>query len=151
MYGKFIIALGLLGSLMLAAPALADEQGSDLGARAEIRASIVDRIRAIRPIQTGVTTQVSGHLVGGVVTSVDGLTFVIDPFGNKPTTTITTDSATVFDSRGATTSAAVAVGSKVLVFGSTTATSTNGDTFAAALVKILGDGWGHLRVWLHWR
>jgi hypothetical protein len=61
-----------------------------------------------------------------------------------------TNSNTVIKGKGdtATTSAALQVGQRVVVVGTTTATSTSGDTFTASIVKILGDGLKHLRFWL---
>lgn len=89
------------------------------------------------------------HVTAGVVTAVDGAVFTIDPFGNRPTTTVSTNSSTVFKV-GTTTSSSsdVKVGDKVFVMGTTTATSTASDSFAASVVRILGEGLGHLRFWM---
>ena len=89
------------------------------------------------------------HITAGIVTSIDGVLFTIDPFGAKATTTVTTNSDTVFKVKGeATSSSALEVGSKVIVVGTTTASSDSGDSFTASIVKILGEGWGHLRLFM---
>lgn len=91
-----------------------------------------------------------GRATAGIVTSVDGALFTVDPFGAKSTTAVTTDASTTFKVRGqATTSAALTTGAHVIVIGSTTATSTSGDNISASLVIIIRNGWGHLRHWLH--
>jgi hypothetical protein len=89
------------------------------------------------------------HITGGIVTSVSGAVFTVDNL-KSPTTTVVTNSNTVIKGKGdtATTSAALQVGQRVVVVGTTTATSTSGDTFTASIVKILGDGLKHLRFWL---
>jgi len=88
------------------------------------------------------------HFKVGVVTSLNGMVFTIDPIGSKSTTTVTTNASTVFKAKGAaTTSAALSVGSKVFLMGTTTATSTSGDSFSASLVALIGKGFGHLRAW----
>ena len=89
------------------------------------------------------------HLTGGIITSVSGSIFTIDNV-KSPTTTVVTNGNTVIKGKGntATTSAALQVGQHVIVVGTTTATSTTGDTFTASIVKILGDGLKHLRFWL---
>ncbi len=90
----------------------------------------------------------SSHAAVGIVTSVNGSVFTINPFGPKATTTVTTDGTTVFKAKGgATTSAALAVGSRVIVVGTTTATSSTGDSITAYIVKIIGEGFGHMRFW----
>jgi len=89
------------------------------------------------------------HIAVGVVTSINGSVFTIDPFGAKSTTTVTTTAGTTFNAKGnATTSAALHVGSKVFLVGTTTATSTTGDSFTASLVDLIGKGLGHLRFWM---
>ncbi|HVU75887.1 MAG TPA: DUF5666 domain-containing protein [Candidatus Paceibacterota bacterium] len=88
------------------------------------------------------------HVTGGIVTAVNGSVFTIDSVLN-PTTTVVTDSNTVIKAKGgATTTAALQVGQRVVVVGTTTATSTSGNTFTASIVKILGDGLKHLRFWM---
>lgn len=110
-----------------------DDDDRDGKTKAEIRAEMAARL---------------SHITGGIVTAVNGSIFTIDPFGNKSTTTVTTDSSTVFKTKGsATSTSALTVGSKVLVMGTTTATSTSGDAFTASLVKFIGEGFGHLRFW----
>lgn len=88
------------------------------------------------------------HISAGIVTSINGSIFTIDPFGAKSTTTVTTTSGTTFKAKGeATTSSALTVGSKVFLFGTTTATSSTGDSFTASIVKLVGEGWGHFKFW----
>ncbi|MBI5644646.1 hypothetical protein HY970_00955 [Candidatus Kaiserbacteria bacterium] len=79
----------------------------------------------------------------GIVTRFDGSTFLIDPFGKLGTTTVTTNASTTFKVRDhATSSAALHVGSHVIVIGPLS-TSTN--TIAANSVIILNAGWGWLK------
>lgn len=90
-----------------------------------------------------------GRITVGTITSINGALLTINPFGAKATSTVTTDANTVFKARGdATTTAALSVGQQVLVIGTTTATSTTGDSITASVVKVLGKGLGHLRFWL---
>lgn len=93
------------------------------------------------------------HFSAGTVTSVSGSTFVIDPVGKKKaTTTVSTTGSTIFKVNGqATTSSALQVGSKVFLVGTTTATSTAGDTFTASIVNIITRGFGHVKHWLWFR
>lgn len=95
------------------------------------------------------------HLNIGTVTAINGSTFTIDPKGPKSTTTVTTNASTVFTAKGAaTTSSALKVGSKVFLVGTTTASSTTGDSFTASVVNIFAKGFGHMRGWFHlgfWR
>lgn len=89
------------------------------------------------------------HIAAGVVTSVSGSVFIIDPFGPKSTTTVSTNASTAFKVKGeATTSSALHIGSKVFLVGTTTATSTTGDSFSASLVALIGKGLGHIRFWM---
>ena len=166
---KYIIASGLAG-LMLAAPAALVLAHEDGGADASVKADAGLHLGEILKAQFGgdvrkdadndgdvdkadVKANVAAlrsHVTAGVVTSVNGSGFVIDPVGKKSTTTISTNSSTVFKAKGgATSSAAVQVGSRVFVVGTTTATSSNGDSFSASLVALIGKGLGHLKFW-HW-
>lgn len=92
------------------------------------------------------------HVAAGIVTAIDGAIITIDPFGNKtPTTTVTTNSATVFKVGGqATTSSAVKVGSRVFFTGTTTATSSTSVSFTASVARILGAGFGFWKHLMHW-
>lgn len=93
------------------------------------------------------------HVVSGVVTSINGSLFVVDPFSKKtPTTTVSTNASTTYKVNGqATTSSALGVGSKVILLGTTTATSTSGNTFSVSVVHIITKGFGHLKHWFWWR
>ncbi|OGC88762.1 hypothetical protein A2419_03320 [Candidatus Adlerbacteria bacterium RIFOXYC1_FULL_48_26] len=84
----------------------------------------------------------NGAVGAGVVTSVNGSTFTIKPYGTKATTTVTADSSTVYRVNGeATTSAAIAVGSNVVLAG-----NTNSDTsIAATIVGIFSRGFGFFK------
>lgn len=89
-----------------------------------------------------------GKVAAGVVTSMNGTVFTIDAFKRNATTTVTTDANTAFKINGqATTSAALGVGSKVVLFGTTTATSTSGDAFSASVVHIMTKGLGYMKYW----
>lgn len=130
--------------------------------------SIGDRIRAWGDID-GATVKAShifevslekmkkakdrlSHVALGVVTSVNGSVFTIDPVKRNGTTTVTTDANTTFTVNGqATTSSALGVGSKVLLFGTTTATSTSGSSFSASMVNIFANGFLHLKHWFSLR
>ena len=91
--------------------------------------------------------RVTGNVVGGVVTSVSGNTFVI---GGKGTTTVTLASdAKVVGRDGATTTAAITAGTKVIACGSTTATSTSGNAFTASVIIVFNQAMGHLKHWLN--
>lgn len=88
----------------------------------------------------------------GTVTSVNGSVFTINPFGPKATTTVTTNGSTIFKVNGsATTSSAVTVGSRVVVVGTTTATSSTGDSITASIVRIITEGLGRLGHFLGFR
>lgn len=87
-----------------------------------------------------------GRIAGGVVTSIDGATFTVNAFGPRGTTTVTTSASTTFNANGqATTSSALAVGSKVLLAGTPGAADAS---FAASVVLILSEGFGHLKHFL---
>lgn len=78
----------------------------------------------------------------GVVTSVNGSTFTIDPIGKNATTTVSTNASTTYRVNGtATTSGALAVGSKVLLMGTTTSDSS----ISASLVSIFSKGFGFVK------
>ncbi len=87
-----------------------------------------------------------GAAGAGVVTSISGNTFTINPVGNGATTTVTTNASTTYKVNGqATTSSALAVGSNVIVAG----TSTSDTSITASLVSIWNIGLGFLRHWFH--
>ena len=83
-----------------------------------------------------------GATGAGVVTSISGNTFTINPIGNGATTTVTTNASTTYKVNGqATTSSALAVGSNVIIGG----TSTSDTSITASLVSIWNIGLGFLR------
>ncbi len=85
------------------------------------------------------------RVTAGIVTSVNGSSFVIDPFGKKATTSVATNASTTFSiggNKATTSSATLASGSHVVIFGSYS-TSTN--TITASNVMILAKGWGWLK------
>lgn len=87
-----------------------------------------------------------GQRISGTVTSINGNTFVVD---GRATTTVTVNGDTKIVSRdGATTTAAITEGSRVIAFGSTTATSTSGNSFTASVVIVFNKAMGHLKHWL---
>lgn len=151
---KFAIASAAAAVLLAGAPvAFAHENGdSGLHLGAFIKSQLdVDHDGKIEKSERERSDLVDlkSHITVGTVTSINGSTFVVDPVGKKSTTTVSTDSMTVFKVKGeATSSSALAVGSKVFLFGTTTATSTAGDSFSASMVSIIGKGLGHLRFWL---
>lgn len=160
---KILFATVLAGMLSFVAPAaFADEGGhGDAGVNLGLHVGQLVSVRAHgqghaeadgdKDDARATTTASSStgffdHVTAGIVTSVSGGIFTIDPFGPDSTTTVTTDASTTFRGKGhATSTAPLSVGSRVIVVGTTTATSTSGDTFTAAIVKILGHGFGHLR------
>ncbi len=84
----------------------------------------------------------SGAVGAGTVTSINGSTFTFKPFGTKATTTVSTASTTLYRVNGeATTSAALAVGSNVVLAG-----NANSDTsIAATIVGIFSRGFGFFK------
>src|SRR3989344_5333535 len=83
-----------------------------------------------------------GAAGAGVVTSVSGSTFTINPIGAQTTTTVTTNASTTYLLNGqATTSNALSVGSKVFVSG----TTTSDTSITASIVSIWNDGISFLR------
>ncbi len=88
----------------------------------------------------------------GTVTSINGSTFVVGPFGKHATTTVTTNASTIFKLNGvATTSAALTTGAHVIVIGTTTATSTSGNSVDASAVLIFTKMFGWFKHWMHIR
>ncbi len=90
------------------------------------------------------------HAAVGVVTAINGSTFTIDPVGNRASTTVSTNSTTVFRLNGnATTSSALEVGSRVALIGmpasSTGATSSPQASIEASVVSILNKGFGFFK------
>lgn len=82
-----------------------------------------------------------GAANAGIVTSVNGSTFLLNSFGKNDTTTVTTDASTVYKVNGvATTSAALSAKSRVIVFGTTSSTGIN-----ASIVSILNIGRGFFK------
>ena len=78
-----------------------------------------------------------GAAGAGVVTKVDGSTFTLKSRGVSGTTTVTTNASTTYKVNGvATTSSALGVGSRAIVFGSTDASGS----ITATLVSILNAG-----------
>lgn len=175
MYTKFIAGLGIAGLLMASAPiAMAHERDDDdVRANVSVKADNGlhlgwfigkhngddkrdDKRIERRGTSTATSTKprhddnrrarVNGNVVGGVVTSVSGNTFVI---GGKGTTTVTLASdAKVVSRDGATTTAAITEGTRVIAFGTTTATSTSGNSFTASVVIVFNKAMGHLKHWL---
>lgn len=88
-------------------------------------------------------------IAAGKVTAINGSVLTIVGLFGHSTTTVVTDANTVFKAKGnATTSTAISVGGRVFVVGTTTATSTAGNTMSASIVEVIGKGLGHLRFWL---
>ncbi len=86
----------------------------------------------------------AAHAKAGVVTAISGSGFTIEPFSLDSALSITTDSATLFKQNGeATTSSALAVGSRVMLSG----TSTGSTSFSASIVEIFTKGFGHMKHW----
>ncbi len=86
-----------------------------------------------------------GAAGAGVVTSVQGSAFTLAPFGTHATTTVETNASTTYKVNGvATTSSAVAVGSRAIVFG-----TTDSDGITASFVSILNIGFGWLKHFFH--
>lgn len=89
-----------------------------------------------------------GSAQAGVVTNVHGPVFTIDPIGLKNLVTVVTNASTTFFLNGAaTTSSALEVGSRVFLSGTTTATSSEADSFTASVVKIFTEGFGKMKLW----
>lgn len=84
------------------------------------------------------------HITAGTITNINGSVFTIDPVGKKATTTVTINSDTDFKGGDR---ADLEVGGKVVVVGTTTAQSADGDSFTASLVKLFANGWGKIGLW----
>jgi len=165
---KLIAGLGIAGLLLSAAPmAMADQGSSSVSGQATVsthednglhlgwfigKHKGEDKDKLEHASSTASTTKerdgdhkrTNAHVVGGTVGTVNGSTFTLG------STTVTTNTGTKIVSRdGATTTAAITAGSHVLVFGSTTATSTSGTSFTADVVIVLGKAWGGLKHLLH--
>jgi len=84
----------------------------------------------------------NGAAGAGVVTSINGSTFTIKPFGTNATTTIETNGSTVYRINGdLASSSALVVGSKVVLAG-----TTNSDTsIGASIVGIFTAGFGFFK------
>lgn len=81
-----------------------------------------------------------GAADAGVVTSINGSLFTLGSFGTSGTTTIATNASTTYKVNGvATTSSALAVGSRLIVFGTPDSTG-----ITASLVSILNAGFGFM-------
>lgn len=84
----------------------------------------------------------NGAVGAGIVTSINGSTFTIKPLGTQATTTVTTNGSTTFQLNGQpASSTALAVGSKVLLTGTTTSQTSIG----ASIVNIFSAGFGFFK------
>lgn len=100
--------------------------------------SIVDKSFA-KQLLSGIDS-----LRAGIVTAISGTGLTLQPFGANSTTSISTNgSTTVYMKGGATTTGAIATGTNVLAFG-TTSTSTP-DSFVASVIVVLGQGLQYLK------
>jgi len=157
---KTVIASAAAAALLVtAAPALAHDGKENNSVRAEIRADLKLKLGEWKKEWKEHKAEWKeewkerwaekrSHVAAGKVESTSGSTIVIDAFGKQPTTTIVTDANTVFKFNGeATTSAAVTTGAKIFAIGTTTATSTSGNTFTASIVHIFTKGFGHIKHW----
>ena len=83
-------------------------------------------------------------LRAGIVTAVSGTGLTLQPFGAQSTTSISTNSSTtVYMKGGATTTGAIATGTNVLAFGTTSTSTPN--TFVASVIVVLGQGLLYLK------
>lgn len=83
-----------------------------------------------------------GAVGTGVVTAINGSTFTLKSRGESGTTTVSTNASTTYKLNGvATTSSALSVGSRVIVFGTTTSPTS----ITASLVSIINLGVGFFR------
>ena len=150
---KYILASSVIAlSLLAATPALAESKaGIDVGIGVRL-APIVrlfdkDAYKNWGPYNTNSVG--SASVSAGKVQSVNGSSFVVSRSG-KATTTVVTNSSTLFKVNGvATTSAALSAGSRVIVIGTTTATSTSGNTIEASLVLIFSKFAGFCKHLMH--
>lgn len=109
--------------------------GDRLVVRGELDDGVIeaDTIRDVSLAQR-IFVSAIGAAGAGVVTSISGNTFTINPIGNGTLTSVTTNASTTFKVNGqATTSDALAVGSNVIVTG----TSTSDTSISASIVHIL--------------
>lgn len=84
----------------------------------------------------------NGAAGAGVVTSINGSTFTIKPFGTKATTTVETNASTVYRVNGdLASSSALTVGSKVVLAG----TNNTDASIGATIVGIFTAGFGFFK------
>lgn len=155
---KLIAASALAGVLLMGAPVAfahdnggrGEDKGLTIGQSIKAEIDLDHDGKVEKDEREEAKDTLRTHVTAGVVTSINGSTFVIDPKGKQATTTVTTNGSTIFTVKGvATSSSALKVGSKVFLVGTTTATSTvTGDSFTASFVNIMAKGFGHLRFWL---
>ncbi|MDB5238528.1 MAG: hypothetical protein JWM46_798 [Candidatus Kaiserbacteria bacterium] len=101
---------------------------------------------ADQAIRARVFLNAIGAAGAGVVTSVNGSSFTVTPIGRNATTTVTTNGSTSYLVNGtASTSAALTVGSRVLIVG----TTTSDTSISASLVSIFSKGFGFVKHMFH--
>lgn len=87
-----------------------------------------------------------GATGAGVVTSVTGSTFTMTPYATEGTTTVTTNASTIYKVNGvATTSSALQVDSRAIIYG----TVTSPTSITATMVSILSNGFGFFKHFFH--
>lgn len=85
------------------------------------------------------TGKVFRSVEAGIVTAINGATVTLSNFGSSGNTTVTTNTATKYSVNGTSASStALAVGSHVLILGTSTATSTS--SVNASIIVILTEG-----------
>lgn len=99
-----------------------------------------------KPMASSTRPSKDMHATVGIVTSINGSTFTIDPVGEKSTTTVSTNNATTFRVNGqATSSGALKLGSQVAIIG----TSTASTSINASMVSIFSKGFGFFKHFFH--
>lgn len=153
---NYVLALGAAALLFAATPVLAHEDERNARAAFSVRAGATldgwkehkDEWKEWRREWKERAAQSRSHVVAGKVTAVSDSTITIDPRGKASTTTITTNSDTVIKLNGEIVDADhITVGAKVVAYGTTTATSDDGDAFSASIVAAFTKGLGHLKHW----
>src|SRR3569832_347979 len=107
--------------------------GDTLVVRGTLSGSVVTATKITDKAFVNKVISASDSLRAGIVTAVSSTGLTLQGFGTNSTTSVTTNgSTTVLMKGGATTTGAIATGTKVLAFG-TTSTSTP-DTFVASVI-----------------
>lgn len=125
--------VGVIGNVMV---------GDTLVVKGALSGSVItaEKIRDVSFVKRSALSAI-GAAGAGVITSINGSVFTLSSFGKQGTTTVTTNASTTWKVNGAATSStALSVGSRAIVFGTANGTGVN-----ASLVSILNVGLGFFK------